>query len=219
MNTHRGTIGTRWRNSNYGVPSPVERRGDRRIVDCGLFLFQDGGNLPSEIGQYKKEPCYPSLLQTNLCFKLIPQHTEKPPVSVLPQDTSRYKGFEQKPSSTMAPTPIQENLVESNKKYAASFTQGHLALPPAKKYAVCTTPLFPFHPVPLPANPYRYSDLYGRPYRPRICLWNFPRRRPRNPQRWCLRERRPPLPRHLGATSRHGGNPPHKAHWLWDVDV
>jgi len=38
----------------------------------------------------------------------------------------------------MAPTPIQENLVESNKKYAASFTQGHLALPPAKKYAVLT---------------------------------------------------------------------------------
>jgi len=38
----------------------------------------------------------------------------------------------------MAPTPIQENLVSSNKAYAASFTQGHLALPPAKKYAVVT---------------------------------------------------------------------------------
>jgi hypothetical protein len=33
-------------------------------------------------------------------------------------------------------TPIQQNLVDSNKKYAASFTQGDLALPPAKKYAV-----------------------------------------------------------------------------------
>ncbi|KAH7417200.1 beta carbonic anhydrase clade D [Cadophora sp. MPI-SDFR-AT-0126] len=38
----------------------------------------------------------------------------------------------------MAPTPIQENLVSSNKAYAASFNQGHLALPPAKKYAVVT---------------------------------------------------------------------------------
>jgi len=37
-----------------------------------------------------------------------------------------------------AKTPIQENLVASNEKYAASFTQGHLALPPAKKYAVVT---------------------------------------------------------------------------------
>lgn len=33
-------------------------------------------------------------------------------------------------------TPIQENLVSSNKAYASSFTKGHLALPPAKKYAV-----------------------------------------------------------------------------------
>lgn len=33
-------------------------------------------------------------------------------------------------------TPIQENLVQSNKDYAASFTKGGLALPPAKKYAV-----------------------------------------------------------------------------------
>ncbi|KAH9221556.1 beta carbonic anhydrase clade D [Leptodontidium sp. 2 PMI_412] len=38
----------------------------------------------------------------------------------------------------MAPTPIQENLVSSNKTYAANFTEGHLALPPAKKYAVVT---------------------------------------------------------------------------------
>jgi carbonic anhydrase len=36
----------------------------------------------------------------------------------------------------MAPTPVQENLVNSNKVYASSFTQGDLALPPAKKYAV-----------------------------------------------------------------------------------
>jgi hypothetical protein len=43
---------------------------------------------------------------------------------------------------TMA-TPIQQNLVDSNKKYADSFTKGHLALPPAKKYAVRTFPLPP----------------------------------------------------------------------------
>ncbi|KAB2574280.1 putative carbonic anhydrase protein [Lasiodiplodia theobromae] len=35
-------------------------------------------------------------------------------------------------------TPIQQNLVEKNKEYAATFTKGHLALPPAKKYAVVT---------------------------------------------------------------------------------
>ncbi|KIN04006.1 hypothetical protein OIDMADRAFT_118247 [Oidiodendron maius Zn] len=38
----------------------------------------------------------------------------------------------------MAPTPVQENLVTSNKAYASGFTQGDLALPPAKKYAVVT---------------------------------------------------------------------------------
>jgi carbonic anhydrase len=38
-------------------------------------------------------------------------------------------------------TPIQENLVSKNKAYASSFTEGHLALPPAKKYAVGTSPL------------------------------------------------------------------------------
>jgi carbonic anhydrase len=31
---------------------------------------------------------------------------------------------------------IQENLKAKNKEYADSFTKGHLALPPAKKYAV-----------------------------------------------------------------------------------
>ncbi|KAL1624156.1 hypothetical protein SLS54_004085 [Diplodia seriata] len=35
-------------------------------------------------------------------------------------------------------TPIQQNLAEKNKEYAASFTKGHLALPPAKKYAILT---------------------------------------------------------------------------------
>lgn len=38
--------------------------------------------------------------------------------------------------SSSSQTPIQENLITKNKEYAESFTQGHLALPPAKKYAV-----------------------------------------------------------------------------------
>ncbi|KAF4610347.1 hypothetical protein G7Y89_g15773 [Cudoniella acicularis] len=35
-------------------------------------------------------------------------------------------------------TPNVENLIESNKKYAAAFNPGDLALPPAKKYTVVT---------------------------------------------------------------------------------
>ena len=34
-------------------------------------------------------------------------------------------------------TPIQQNLEAKNAEYASSFTKGHLALPPAKKYLVC----------------------------------------------------------------------------------
>jgi carbonic anhydrase len=33
-------------------------------------------------------------------------------------------------------TSNQENLTAKNASYAANFSQGHLALPPAKKYAV-----------------------------------------------------------------------------------
>lgn len=33
-------------------------------------------------------------------------------------------------------TPIQANLQKKNAEYALKFMQGHLALPPAKKYAV-----------------------------------------------------------------------------------
>lgn len=36
------------------------------------------------------------------------------------------------------PTPVQENLTSKNAAYASSFTQGDLALPPAKKYLVVT---------------------------------------------------------------------------------
>ncbi|MCJ1289461.1 hypothetical protein MMC34_000993 [Xylographa carneopallida] len=35
-------------------------------------------------------------------------------------------------------TSVQQNLASKNDKYASSFSEGHLALPPAKKYAVVT---------------------------------------------------------------------------------
>lgn len=33
-------------------------------------------------------------------------------------------------------TFVQQNLVEKNNQYHSQFKEGHLALPPAKKYAV-----------------------------------------------------------------------------------
>ena len=38
----------------------------------------------------------------------------------------------------MAETEIQKHLREKNAEYASTFTQGELALPPAKKYLVRT---------------------------------------------------------------------------------
>ncbi|KAL9633536.1 MAG: hypothetical protein Q9164_004643 [Protoblastenia rupestris] len=35
-------------------------------------------------------------------------------------------------------TATQKNLIENNEKYSSNFTEGDLALPPAKKYAVVT---------------------------------------------------------------------------------
>jgi carbonic anhydrase len=32
----------------------------------------------------------------------------------------------------------ERNLIEGNQAYVESFTQGHLALPPSQKYAICT---------------------------------------------------------------------------------
>ena len=32
---------------------------------------------------------------------------------------------------------VEQNLIDGNEIYAASFTEGHLALPPSQKYAVC----------------------------------------------------------------------------------
>jgi len=37
-------------------------------------------------------------------------------------------------------TPVQKNLISSSENYASSFTQGNLALPPAKKYLVGKRP-------------------------------------------------------------------------------
>ena len=42
----------------------------------------------------------------------------------------------------MAESAVQKNLVSSNEKYAASFKEGDLALPPAKKYVVGKCPPF-----------------------------------------------------------------------------
>ena len=36
----------------------------------------------------------------------------------------------------MSSTAVQSHLVDANERYATSFDQGHLALPPAKKYTV-----------------------------------------------------------------------------------
>ncbi|KAF2811030.1 carbonic anhydrase [Mytilinidion resinicola] len=35
-------------------------------------------------------------------------------------------------------TPAVQNLIDGNKAYASTFTEGHLALPPSQKYAVVT---------------------------------------------------------------------------------
>jgi hypothetical protein len=37
-------------------------------------------------------------------------------------------------------TPAIKNLEEKNAEYASKFTQGHLPLPPGKKYLVRTSP-------------------------------------------------------------------------------
>ena len=42
-----------------------------------------------------------------------------------------------RPTQTKMATSIQVNLLNKNAEYASTFTQGDLALPPAKKYAVC----------------------------------------------------------------------------------
>lgn len=39
--------------------------------------------------------------------------------------------------STNTTTNGERNIQQGNKEYAATFTQGHLALPPSQKYAVC----------------------------------------------------------------------------------
>jgi len=41
----------------------------------------------------------------------------------------------------------EKNLTEGNQAYAASFNQGHLALPPSQKYAICKWSLSVAHKV------------------------------------------------------------------------
>ena len=49
-------------------------------------------------------------------------------------------------------TPVQENLVRENEKYAAEFDKGHLPLPPARHYTVGQS-----------LSRFRRSDLSHRP--------------------------------------------------------
>lgn len=46
-------------------------------------------------------------------------------------------------SSISIMSPMAENLISKNEAYASTFSDGHLALPPAKNYAVCTSPHHP----------------------------------------------------------------------------
>ena len=59
-------------------------------------------------------------------------------------------------------TSIQENLVKANNDYAAGFTQGHLALPPAKKYAVGTNLHLLRPPLFLPLTPHSVTCMDAR---------------------------------------------------------
>lgn len=55
-----------------------------------------------------------------------------------------------------------ENLEQKNADYAATFTQGHLALPPSEKYAVGTSvniPQLTSNPVPVPYHSALYDNL------------------------------------------------------------
>ena len=53
----------------------------------------------------------------------------------LPQTNCNSSKEKHNCDSTMA-SQIQQNLEQKNAQYASSFKEGHLALPPAKKYAV-----------------------------------------------------------------------------------
>ena len=74
-------------------------------------------------------------------------------------------------------TSVQENLVKKNSEYAYTFKEGHLALPPAKKYAVGqSSSVEPetrhaeccdIHDTDVD------SDMHGRSYRPVLRLRNL----------------------------------------------
>lgn len=42
-------------------------------------------------------------------------------------------------------SPIQEHIVKANEAYAKDFTKSELPLPPAKHYAISTSPLLIWH--------------------------------------------------------------------------
>jgi hypothetical protein len=125
---------------------PYLSKGGEIVGFVDLLHSAEGGASRGELDSIRKSSlaarsCLKLQLPWPLLWALTTAYREVPSLG----STSRHRQADTKPSQprpsrTMAPTPIQENLVESNKKYASSFTQGHLALPPAKKYAVCTDP-------------------------------------------------------------------------------
>ena len=112
-------------------------------------------------------------------------------------------------------TEIQQNLEKKNAEYASNFKEGHLALPPAKKYAVGRS----LQVIKSGQGLNLVSNLHGRTHRSSSSLRYLPRRRPCHPQRRRQRTRRHPLPSHLRAAARHERDPPHKAYRLWHAHV
>ena len=68
-------------------------------------------------------------------------------------------------------TEIQQNLEKKNAEYASSFKEGHLALPPAKKYAVGRS----LQLIKSDQGLDLVSNLHGRTHRSSSSLWYLPR--------------------------------------------
>lgn len=86
--------------------------------------------------------CYPCFkLRCFLTFKILNTKYQVRDILTLdiqrpPSSHSIFLFFQR--VSNMSKTAIQSNVEAASERYAASFTQGHLALPPAKKYLVLT---------------------------------------------------------------------------------
>lgn len=139
-------------------------------------------------------------------------------------------------------TSIQKNLISSNEKYAESFTQGHLALPPAKKYLVrmqlptTSHEVYPDNQVvtcmdaridPAAAFGIGLGDAHVirnvRALSP-TCPSPIPEptsipRTHNCPLGRSICQRCPPLNNHLRTTPRHHRDPAHQAHRLWHAHI